>query len=64
MYMENMKNRMGFLCVDDYYDYSNKEKICAVIGANTPLFPFASMLIKMNGINIRKKTKNDESNTD
>lgn len=62
--MRNMKNHIGFLYVHDCYDYNNKEKIGAVIGVNTPLFPFVSMLIEMNKINMRRKIKNDKFDTE
>lgn len=58
-----MKNHIGFLNIHSMHDYNIKEKICAVVGINTPLFPFVSMLIKMNSINMKRKDKNDEFNT-
>lgn len=64
MSMRNMKNHIGFLHVHDCRDYNSKEKICAVIGVNTPLFPFVSMLIAMNRTNMRRKIKNDKFNTE
>lgn len=48
----NMKNKVGFLT---NYDGKTKEQLCVTIGVNTPLFPFVSMLIKMNRINFKKK---------
>lgn len=63
MFTRNMKNYIGFLNVHDGHNYNIKEKICAVVGINTPLFPFVSMLIKMNSINMKRKDNNDEFNT-
>lgn len=62
MFMRNMKNHIGFLNVHDIHDHNIKEEICAFVGINTPLFPFVSMLIKMNKINMKRKDKNDEFN--
>lgn len=64
MSMRNMKNHIGFLYIHDCHNYNNKEKICAVIGVNTPLFPFVSMLIAMNKTNMRRKIKNDKFDTE
>lgn len=59
MSMRNLKNHIGFLNVHDC-NYNIKEEICAVVGVNTPLFPFVRMLIKMNRINMIRKGKNNE----
>ncbi len=54
MYISDMKNHTGFLCERIG---ENKKQFCAFIGINSPLFPFVSLLIKMNVKNFRRKGK-------
>lgn len=57
MSMKKLKNHIGFLNVSDGKNYDIKEEICAFVGINAPLFPFVSMLIEMNAINMKRKDK-------
>ena len=57
MYMTNFKKHVGFLNRHNGHDKNKKEQICAIIGIDTPLFPFVRMLIKMNYINMKQGDK-------